>query len=154
MALSSAHVSPRTAPKEVVLDFLQALHDFDHQATVDLVDEQIDYVNVSASRLRGKRTFSAVFQRFYRLAWAGFDVVVTNIAQEGDVVLTERLDTLRLGPVHSQFWVLGRFEVKDGKITVWRDYFDFVNVGLGVLRGLAGAAIPALRPKETHQLPR
>ncbi|MGL6235716.1 MAG: limonene-1,2-epoxide hydrolase family protein [Segniliparus sp.] len=154
MALSTSHVSPRTESKEVVLDFLQALHDFDLQATVDLVDERIDYVNVSASRIRGKKAFSSAIRRFYQLSSAGFDVVVLNIAQDGGVVLTERLDTLKIGPVHSQFWVLGRFEVKDGKITVWRDYFDFVNVVLGVLRGLVGAVVPAVRPKQTHQLAR
>jgi limonene-1,2-epoxide hydrolase len=79
---------------------------------------------------------------------------VINIAQDGDVVLTERLDTLKIGPVHAQFWVLGRFEVKNGQIIVWRDYFDFLNFHLGVLRGLIGAVVPALRPKNTHRLPR
>lgn len=40
----------------------------------------------------------------------------------------------------------GVFEVHDGKITLWRDYFDNVNFLKGAARGLAGTVFPALRP--------
>ena len=46
-----------------------------------------------------------------------------------------------------QFWVYGRFEVADDRITVWRDSFDWLNITLALLRGLAGAVIPALAAK-------
>ena len=154
MPLSPVSTESHTEPKDIVLDFLRALHELDTAAALDLVDEQIDYVNVSASRVRGKERLSRVFELGSRWSGWGFDVVIVNIVQEGDVVLTERFDTLRIGPVWTKFWVFGRFEVKNGKITVWRDYFDYLNVTLGLLRGMLGAAIPALRPKLTHQLSR
>ena len=41
----------------------------------------------------------------------------------------------------------GRFDVHDGKISLWRDAFDFVDIARASVRGLAGMAIPSLRPK-------
>jgi limonene-1,2-epoxide hydrolase len=37
------------------------------------------------------------------------------------------------------------FEVVDGRVTLWRDYFDWQNVTTGSLRGLLGLAVPSLR---------
>ena len=55
-------------------------------------------------------------------------------------------DALVIGPVRLQFWVCGVFEVHDGRITLWRDYFDMFDMVKATVRGLLGAAIPALRP--------
>jgi len=43
--------------------------------------------------------------------------------------------------------VCGAFEVHDGKITLWRDYFDFWVVTLASLRGLIGILVPSLRAR-------
>jgi hypothetical protein len=51
-----------------------------------------------------------------------------------------------IGPLRIQFWVWGRFDVHDGRITLWRDSFDFVDVLRGVARGIVALAVPALRP--------
>jgi limonene-1,2-epoxide hydrolase len=45
-----------------------------------------------------------------------------------------------------QFWVCGVFEVSGGRITLWRDYFDVWDMTKALVRGLAGAVVPALRP--------
>jgi limonene-1,2-epoxide hydrolase len=48
------------------------------------------------------------------------------IAAAGHTVLTERIDHI-IGPDGKpalSIRVMGAFEVKDGKITAWRDYFD------------------------------
>lgn len=67
-----------------------------------------------------------------------------TIAAHGSTVLTERTDELMLGPVKQRIWVYGRFEVVNGQITIWRDSFDWLDVLVGLLRGLAGALNPAL----------
>jgi limonene-1,2-epoxide hydrolase len=74
----------------------------------------------------------------------GFRVHFHAIASEGNTVLTDRTDELIIGPVRQRVWVCGRFEVTDGKITLWRDSFDWVDVLIGLIRGLAGALVPAL----------
>ena len=74
------------------------------------------------------------------------EVKIHRIAVNGPAVLTERTDVLAIGPVRLQFWVCGVFEVHDGRITLWRDYFDMWDMTKALVRGLAGAVIPALRP--------
>ena len=64
-----------------------------------------------------------------------FRVEMHNIAERDGVVLTERTDIL-IGPLlYLDIRVNGTFEVRDGKIVLWRDYFD---VGESVLKLLAG----------------
>ena len=71
---------------------------------------------------------------------------IHRIAAEGNAVLTERTDALISGPLRLQFWVCGVFEVHDGRITLWRDYFDFFEFFIkATLRGVAAIVIPSLR---------
>ncbi len=39
-------------------------------------------------------------------------------------VLTERVDKFKINDMWIELPVMGTFEVKDGKVTAWRDYFD------------------------------
>ena len=52
------------------------------------------------------------------------------------IVLTERTDILGFGPLSVDFWVCGRFEVRDGRICGWRDYFSTADMTRGVARGI------------------
>ncbi|MCW2625023.1 limonene-1,2-epoxide hydrolase family protein, partial [Mycobacterium sp.] len=54
----------------------------------------------------------------------GIEFRVINIAANGPVVLTERVDVFRLSDKSFELPVMGAFEVSDGKIKAWRDYFD------------------------------
>jgi limonene-1,2-epoxide hydrolase len=42
--------------------------------------------------------------------------------------------------------VCGVFEVHGGRITLWRDYFDMLDITKATLRGLAATVFPSLRP--------
>jgi limonene-1,2-epoxide hydrolase len=47
-----------------------------------------------------------------------------NIAADGPVVMTERVDVFQLPAKTFELPVMGIFEVGDGTIKAWRDYFD------------------------------
>jgi limonene-1,2-epoxide hydrolase len=49
---------------------------------------------------------------------------VINIAANGPVVMTERVDVFKLPNKSFELQVMGTFEVSGGKISAWRDYFD------------------------------
>ena len=49
---------------------------------------------------------------------------VLNMAVDGNVVLTERVDVFRFPGKSLELPVMGTFEVRDGRISAWRDYFD------------------------------
>jgi limonene-1,2-epoxide hydrolase len=52
------------------------------------------------------------------------EFVILRRASDGPVVFVERLDRHRLDHGWRELPVVGVMEVHDGKITVWRDYFD------------------------------
>jgi limonene-1,2-epoxide hydrolase len=54
-----------------------------------------------------------------------YEYRMQNLAADGDVVLTERLDMIKGpdGTLHG-VPVMGAFVVDDGKITRWTDYWD------------------------------
>jgi limonene-1,2-epoxide hydrolase len=49
---------------------------------------------------------------------------VRNVAAAGNTVLTERVDVFHLPNGTIELPVMGTFEVREGKIAAWRDYFD------------------------------
>lgn len=138
---------PITASNTAVVEkFLYALRDKDLDTAGSLLDEHLVYQNVGFPTIRGRRRTIKLFAGVSR-SGSGFDVKFHRIAADGDVVLTERTDALIFGRVRLNFWVCGTFEVHEGRITLWRDYFDLFDMVKGVARGLAGAVVPALNRK-------
>lgn len=125
--------------------FLNALENQDIDGAGAVLDENLVYENVGLPTIRGRaralRLFASMEGR------AGFEVKTHRIAVNGSSVLTERTDALVIGPVRLQFWVCGVFEVRDGRITLWRDYFDMFDFTKAVVRGVIGAFVPSLRPR-------
>jgi limonene-1,2-epoxide hydrolase len=133
-------------PQSVVEGFLAAMAAGDARAAAELVADDILYVNVGLPAIRGKRGVEKVLALLDRPG-AGFEVYLHAISAEGPVVLTERTDVLLMGRLRIQFWVWGRFEVRDGRITLWRDSFDFLDLAKANLRAVAALLIPSLRPR-------
>ncbi|MCK0439770.1 nuclear transport factor 2 family protein [Gordonia alkaliphila] len=132
-------------PADLVTDFFANLASGRVEQALAVVDEQILYQNVGLPSVRGKAAFGRAM-RALNGDRVGFDAEILAISADDDgVVLTERIDELRIGPVRMTFWVCGRNEVRDGVIVVWRDYFDFWNCARAFARGVAALAIPALR---------
>jgi limonene-1,2-epoxide hydrolase len=127
----------------IVRAFLLALQDDDLEGAMALLAEDVVWINVSLPAVRGRRSVERICRASLRVG-GGFRVHFHAVAGEGDVVLTERTDAITLGRFEQRFWVMGRFEVRDGKIAVWRDAFDWGDLTVGLLRGLAGVVAPRL----------
>lgn len=124
--------------------FLDALADDDLDTAAAVLAEDVVYQNVGLPTIYGRSATIKVFRRMAgRMA---FDVKIHRIAADGAAVLTERTDVLSFGPLRLQFWVCGVFEVHNGRITLWRDYFDFLDMFKATLRAVAATVFPALRP--------
>ncbi|WP_373424918.1 limonene-1,2-epoxide hydrolase family protein [Mycobacterium simiae] len=126
-----------------VENFLNALQNADFDTVAAVLDDNLVYENVGFSRIRGGHRTVRLLRKMERRL--GFEVKIHRIAADGAAVLTERTDALIFGPLRLQFWVCGVFEVRNGKITLWRDYFDFYDMTKALLRGLASLVIPSLK---------
>jgi limonene-1,2-epoxide hydrolase len=136
---------PASADNTVTVEsFLRALQDEDIDAAEAALADNLVYQNVGLPTIYGPNTTMRLFRLMQ--GRAGFEVKTHRIAADGDVVLTERTDALVLGPLRLQFWVCGVFEVRDGRITLWRDYFDFFDMFKATVRALVATVLPSLRP--------
>ena len=133
-------------PPKVVHRFLAACGNGDVDTIAALLHPELVYTNVSLPSIRGGERVARLFASLMRRGMRA-DIHTSQLAADGDVVLTERTDILRLGPVHVGFWVCGTFQVRDGQIVLWRDHFAWMAFLFGMLRGLVGAIVPPLRPR-------
>ena len=85
------------------------------------------YHNIPLAPVRGREAIANNFATFIRPGppgVEGLDLRIINIAADGPVVMTERVDVFKLPGKSFELPVMGTFEVSDGKINAWRDYFD------------------------------
>src|ERR687893_789250 len=81
------------------------------------------YHNIPIDPVTGPEAIRTFIEGFL----GGVDSVtfeVRHIAAAGDVVLTERVDVFEAPGRRIELPVMGTFEVRDGRIAAWRDYFD------------------------------
>jgi limonene-1,2-epoxide hydrolase len=124
--------APANDPIAVVESFFRALEAKDLDAALALMSDDVVYQNVPLPADRGKPAVERTLKSFQKI-FDGFEVRMRNIAARDGVVLTERVDVLSGPFLYIDIWVCGTFEVKDGKITLWRDYFDLAECAAKVL---------------------
>jgi limonene-1,2-epoxide hydrolase len=132
-----------TDPVDVVRAFLAALERLDVDAALALTSDEIVYQNVPLPPARGRQAFEQQM-RFLEKYCTGFEADIHRIAADGDSVMTERTDALIRDDFRAAFWVDGTFEVVDGRITVWRDRFDWVTVIVAVVAAVPRALLRRL----------
>ena len=123
--------------------FLHALQDADYETAGASLDDDLVYENVGLPTIHGRDRAIKLFRQMD--GRAAFEVKIHRIAADGGAVLTERTDALIFGPLRLQFWVCGVFEVHNGRITLWRDYFDFFDMFKATVRGVAAMVAPSLK---------
>jgi limonene-1,2-epoxide hydrolase len=114
------------SPIDVVQSFLGAMEAKQLDRAAALMADDIVYQNVPFPADRGKPAVLRTLKAFERFV-TSFEVRMHHIAERDGVVLTERVDILAGPFVYLDIWVCGTFQVKDGKITLWRDYFDLAE---------------------------
>lgn len=128
---------------ELVTKFLLALQDQDIDRAISMLAEDVQWINVSLPTVRGRRAVEKIFRLSQKIG-GGFRVHFHSTIAEGDVVFNQRTDAITLGRFEHRFWVIGRFEVRDGKIAIWRDAFDYGDFLWGFVRAIGGIFSPRL----------
>jgi limonene-1,2-epoxide hydrolase len=122
----------RSAGIAIVEDFLSALARNDADAALAFMSDDIVYQNVPLPPDRGKAKVARTLRVFQRVM-KEFSFEMLHVAETNGVVLTERIDVIRGPLLDLRFWVCGTFEIKDTKITLWRDRFDVASFTLQLL---------------------
>lgn len=110
---------------EIVMNFIQAWNDRDWDAIENAFTEDVVYHNIPMAPLEGKTAAAGMIRGMQPQS---VDWQVLNIAENGNVVLTERVDNFVLAdgkPLSVP--VMGAMEIENGRIKAWRDYFDLAT---------------------------
>ena len=132
-----------TDPVTLTTEFLCDLASGRIDEALAVVGENIRYENVGLPTVRGRARFAQVM-RALNGRFVHFDAEIITAAADGDIVLNERIDLLSIGPLRLRFWVCGHFEVRDGRIVVWRDYFDVADCAKALVRAVGGLVFPGV----------
>ena len=112
---------------ETVLSFIDAWNAFDIEKVLSSFTEDAVYHNIPMEPAEGIEAVTALVRMFESMA-SEMKWTVHNIAETGDgKVLTERTDRICMNGQWIELPVMGTFEVRDGKIAAWRDYFDMAQ---------------------------
>ena len=116
-------MSATDAPIDVVRSFCAAWGTKDLDAIVAFFTPDAVYHNIPLAPVVGPEQIKATIEGFSG-GVESIEFRVDAIAADGGTVLTERHDIFRFANGLIDLPVMGTFEVVDGKIAAWRDYFD------------------------------
>jgi len=112
-------------PDRIVREFCAAWGRGDLDAIVDAFSDDAVYHNIPMAPCEGKAAIRAFVAGFLDGTASAIDFDIRHQVASGNLVLNERVDTIRLASGTVALPVCGVFELRpDGKISAWRDYFD------------------------------
>ena len=112
---------------DTVNAFMKAAADRDYDAAVGYLTDDIEYQNMPLPPVNGKDAVRATLDMLLANA-EGSEWVVHREVETGNVVMNERTDRFLIGGTWMELPVAGVFELRDGKIALWRDYFDLETI--------------------------
>lgn len=107
--------------------FLNAIKAFDYDAAMTLIAETCEYENMPLGKVVGPAGVRGVLEPFFAPTIANEFIILRELSN-GKTAFMERLDRHQLGSGWVELPVTGVFEVEDGLITLWRDYFDAATI--------------------------
>lgn len=111
-------------PGEVVTALVHACERRDLDAVCALVTDDIEYDNVPIGVVHGPEGVRKVLSGGVTQAASEVEWVVHRQVESGDTVMNERTDRFLVDGTWVEIPIAAVFEVRDGKVALWRDYFD------------------------------
>ena len=112
-----------TEAEKVVADFCKSFERKNLDEIMGFFTDDAVYHNMPMEPAKGKDAIRATINSYLPSS----DRIVFKIlhtASNGNIVFNERMDMFDIGEKRVELPVAGMFEVRGGKITLWRDYFD------------------------------
>lgn len=123
---AAAATKPAAASKnvEIVRAFCEAGQNLDLEKQMTFIAENAIYHNMPDEPVTGTKAIRELLGGYTKVEKA--EIIVHRIVEAPDgTVLTERLDRFLMpGGKWIDCPVMGSCDIKDGKIVVWRDYYD------------------------------
>ena len=116
------------SPDELVTEFCKKWLTADPDELAGYFTEDAVYHNIPMEPVHGREAIREFIAGF-TAGFDGIDFQVHRQISDGNVVMNERTDVMhRKDGGEIPLPVTGVFEVVDGRIAAWRDYFDLATV--------------------------
>lgn len=112
--------------ERVIRDFVEAWSRLDADELVAYFTDDGVYHNMPMGPVAGRDNVRELIKGFLS-TWTETTWDLLNLVSTGDVVIAERLDRTVAGDKSVDLPCVGVFEMENGKIKAWRDYFDFAT---------------------------
>jgi limonene-1,2-epoxide hydrolase len=109
--------------EDIVRNFIKAWSTLDVETIVGFFAEDGVYHNMPIAPVSGRAQLRAFIAGFVK-NWSATNWEIINLVSAGPIVIAERMDRTKVGEKSVDLPCCGVFELQDGKIRVWRDYFD------------------------------
>ena len=107
----------------IIKTFIEAWSTLDAEKLAGFFTEDGTYHNMPAQPVSGRGNVQKFIAGFLS-SWTETTWDILNIGGSGNLVFAERLDRTKTTKGNVDLPCVGIFEMKDGKIHIWRDYFD------------------------------
>jgi limonene-1,2-epoxide hydrolase len=114
-------------PAETVGAFLKAAAQRDYDTALGLLADDVEYQNMPLPAVRGAAAVRETLEILLAAAESSEWVVHRQLAND-HLVMNERTDRFLVNGNWIELPVAGVFEVQDGRIVLWRDYFDLETI--------------------------
>ncbi len=115
-----------TNDEEIIRNFILAWSRLDAEELAKYFSKDGVYHNMPASPVSGHDNLKSFISAFLK-NWTSTEWDILNLVSKGNIVITERLDRTMVGEKAVNLPCCGVFEMENGKIKVWRDYFDMAT---------------------------
>jgi limonene-1,2-epoxide hydrolase len=112
------------SPGDIVTALIEACERRDLDAVCALVTDDIEYDNVPIGKVFGPDGVRSVLSGGVTAAASQVEWVVHRQVENGDTVMNERTDRFLVDGRWIEIPIAAVFEVRDGRVALWRDYFD------------------------------
>lgn len=112
--------------ESVVRRFIADWSNLDPARLADYFTGDGIYHNMPFQPVAGRENLVRFIGAFLK-GWEKTDWEVINLLGRGDIVIAERMDRTIVSGKPVNLPCCGVFEMRDGKIAVWRDYFDMAT---------------------------
>ncbi|MEZ5559948.1 MAG: SgcJ/EcaC family oxidoreductase [Pseudomonadales bacterium] len=122
-----------TDNEQIIRDFIAAWSRLDPSELAGYFTDDGCYYNMPTQPIRGRDNVEN-FIRGFTANWKATEWEIRSIAAAGERVFAERVDKTKTTQGDVDLPCVGVFEMQDGKIREWRDYFD-LNTFMQALKG-------------------
>lgn len=122
-----------TENERIVRDFIAAWSRLDPAELASYFTEDGCYHNMPTEPVRGRDNVERFIGAF-TANWTSTEWELVSLGSGGGRVYAERVDRTRTADGNVDLPCLGVFELRDGKIREWRDYFD-LNTFMQAMQG-------------------